>query len=182
MKREALDHLLRAAGEVTGHRRFVLVGSNAIFAWRDAAPEPMSMSREADIYALDVSDEEAEEISDVLANIGQMSEFDASFGYYVDGVAPTTAVLPVGWRGRSMVYESPATNGVVAVVPHPDDIALSKLCAGREKDMDWVAAGVQSGLIDLDKVASRVERLPERPDVDRAVVRDRIEIARRREV
>jgi len=29
MTREDLDHLLRAAGDLTGHKRFVLIGSNA---------------------------------------------------------------------------------------------------------------------------------------------------------
>lgn len=127
-----------------------------------------------------MSDEEAERISDILENIGHHSAFDDTYGYYVDGVGPHTAVLPVDWNMRSKEYHSPATNGVVAVVPHPDDIAISKLCAGREKDLDWVAAGQASGLIDLDTVTARVEKLPDRPEADRRRILGLIETAKHR--
>jgi len=160
MRPDNLDHLLRAAGDLTGHKRFVLVGSSAIFAWRQAVPEAMAMSREADLFAADVGDEEVERLSDVLENIGHLSAFDDTHGYYVDGVGPRTAVLPLDWRVRSKVYSSPATNGVSAVVPHPEDIALSKLCAGREKDLEWVSAAHDAGFIDLDRMAVRVPELP----------------------
>jgi hypothetical protein len=165
--RDNLDHLLRAAGELTGHKRFVLVGSNAIFAWRQAVPEEMAISREADLFASDVSDEEAEQVSDMLENIGHLSTFDDTHGYYVDGVGPHTAVLPSDWRDRSKVYSSPGTQGVVAIVPHPEDIALSKLCAGREKDLDWVSAARDAGFIDLAQVSTRVAKLPNRTQIER---------------
>lgn len=47
MTRRELDHVLRAAGDLVGHKRFVLVGSAAIFAWQEAVPEVMTLSREA---------------------------------------------------------------------------------------------------------------------------------------
>ncbi|MET3528049.1 DUF6036 family nucleotidyltransferase [Phenylobacterium koreense] len=153
MKRQDLDHILRAAGDLTGHTEFVLVGSNAIFAWHDKVPSPMMLSREADLYAADVSDEEAEEIADRLEDIGQLSNFDDTHGYYVDGVGPQTAVLPPEWRARSKKYRSNATNGVTAIVPHPQDIAASKLYAGREKDHDWVSAALQAGFVDAASLA-----------------------------
>jgi hypothetical protein len=180
MSREELDHILRAAGDLTGHTRFVLVGSAAIFAWFDTVPEVMTLSREADLYASDVSDEDADRISDQLEDIGHLSTFDETHGYYADGVGPHTAVLPWDWRERSRLYSSAATNGVVALVPHPEDIALSKLCAGREKDVDWVAAAHSSGLIDLNSVGQRVEKLPGRSDAQRRRLRELIEVALRR--
>ena len=182
MTREQLDHVLRAAGDLTGHKMFVLVGSTAIFAWYEdeRVPTNMARSREADLFASGVSDEEAERISDLLENIGQLSEFDDLHGYYIDGVGPRTAVLPVDWKVRSKLYESRGANGVVALVPHPEDIALSKLCAGREKDVDWVGAAHSSDLIDLDSLARRVDKLPERTPEERERVRELIEVARRR--
>jgi hypothetical protein len=140
----------------------------------------MAISREADLYAADVTDEEAERISDILENIGQLSPFDDAYGYYVDGVGPHTAVLPIDWRGRSKLYVSPAANGVEAIVPHPDDIALSKLCAGRAKDLDWIGAAHASGLIELVAVAARVEKLPDRTPQERQRIHDLIEVVRRR--
>lgn len=177
MTRQELDHVLRAAGDLTGHRRFVLVGSTAIFAWHESVPAIMALSREADLYAFDVPDEEAERISEELENIGQLSTFDETHGYYVDGVGPHTAVLPDDWRRRSKIYASPAASGVVAIVPHPEDIALSKLCAGREKDVDWVGAAHASGLIDLDAVGARVDRLPQRTPEERQRILDLVVVA-----
>lgn len=80
MTRDDLDHLLRAAGDLTGHKRFVLVGSNATFAWQESVPEIMTLSREADLFASDVSDDEVERISDLLENIGHLSVFDETHG------------------------------------------------------------------------------------------------------
>lgn len=182
MTREQLDHILRAAGNVAGHKRFVLVGSTAIFAWHEdeLVPTAMARSREADLFASDVSEDEAERISDLLENIGQLSIFDETHGYYVDGVGPRTAVLPVDWRERSKTYAPHGGDGVSALVPHPEDIALSKLCAGREKDLDWVAAAHRAKLIELNALADRVDKLPERTPEERERIRALIEVARRR--
>jgi hypothetical protein len=181
MKRADLDHLLRAAGEVTGHRRFVLVGSTAIFAWHEQVPHRLMVSREADLYATDVSEQEAEDISDLLGNIGHLSMFDDTHGYYVDGIGPRTAVLPSDWEDRSKVYFSKSTNGVVAIVPDPEDIAASKLYAGREKDLDWVGAAHTAGLVDLDKVAERIGKLPNLTDTRLTELLTLLEVVRRRE-
>jgi len=161
MKRDQLDHVLRAAGEATGQKRFVLVGSTAVVAWQALAPPQMTISREADLFAWDVSPEEAVRIADDLDGfLGQQSQFDATYGYYVDGVEPSTATLPDDWRERAMTYSSPAAGDVEAIVPHPEDIALSKLCAGREKDVDWVATGIKARLIDPANLRARVDKLP----------------------
>jgi len=180
MTRDDLDHLLRAAGDLTGHKRFVLVGSNAIFAWHQHVPWGLMISREADIFASDVSDEEVERISDLLENIGHLSTFDDTHGYYADGIGPHTAILPDDWRERCRQYSSPATGGVVAVVPHPDDIAASKLCAGREKDTDWVSAAHDAKLVNLDLVAKRIAELSGRTDAERAHMLNLLQIVRRR--
>src|SRR5579859_2103766 len=110
MERSDLDHLLRAAGAATGQKTFVLVGSAAIFAWQRLVTPQMMMSREADLFAFNVSDEDAERIADELdGDLGQQSQFDETHGYYVDGVEPKTVILPEDWRDRSKTYSSPAT-------------------------------------------------------------------------
>ncbi len=181
MKRQDLDHLLRAAGDLTGHRRFVLVGSNAIFAWYDHVPERMMVSRELDLFAFDVSETVAEEISDLLENIGHLSVFDDTHGYYADGVGPQTAILPEDWRERSRLYAPLSAPNVEALAPHPEDIAASKLCAGRDKDLDWVGAAHAAGFVDLDRVAARLDRLPGLTELERSTVLDRIKAVQRRE-
>jgi hypothetical protein len=143
----------------------------------------MMMSREADLFAFNVSDEDAERIADELdGDLGQQSQFDETHGYYVDGVEPKTVILPEDWRDRSKTYSSPATGGVVAIVPHPDDIALSKLCAGRDKDLDWVAAARTAGIVSLANVAERIDKLPDRTAEQRDQLRSLITIVQRRRV
>jgi hypothetical protein len=132
-----VEHILRAAGDATGHNSFVVIGSAAIFLWKEDVPDDMAMSREADLFAAGVDAEEVDRISNELdAILGQASSFDDTYGYYCDGVGQETAILPSDWRARAKTYSSPATGGVTALVPHPNDLALAKLCAGREKDME----------------------------------------------
>ncbi|WP_297515456.1 DUF6036 family nucleotidyltransferase [uncultured Caulobacter sp.] len=161
MDRGKIEHILRAAGRATGHKRFVVIGSAAIFLWKENVPEAMAMSREADLFADAVSADIADRISDELDSIlGQASSFDAAFGYYCDGVGEETAILPKDWRDRAKAYTSPATDGVVAIVPEPNDLAVAKLCAGREKDMDWLAWALRDGVARIDTMRARFEKLP----------------------
>lgn len=161
MDRRKVEHVLRAAGNATGHKVFVVIGSAAIFLWKDDVPEAMAMSREADIFADAVAADVADRISDDLdAILGQASSFDATFGYYCDGVGEETAILPRDWRDRAKTYTSLATDGVVAIVPDPNDLAVAKLCAGREKDMDWLAWGVRDGLVQIETMRARFSQLP----------------------
>lgn len=86
------------------------------------------MSRDVDLFAYDAPD--AEDVADKLDGaMGQASPFDDEYGYYCDGVGEETAILPEDWLERSKVYSSAASGGVEAIVPEPNDIALSKAVA-----------------------------------------------------
>lgn len=156
-----VEHILRAAGNATDQKAFVLIGSAAIFVWAQIVPEAMAMSREADLFANVPDAAEADRIGDELdAILGHASPFDDAYGYYCDGVGLTTAVLPCDWRDRAKVYPSPNTGGVTALVPEPNDLVLSKLCAGRDKDLDWLAAAAEASLIDVVEMRARLPALP----------------------
>ena len=142
MQRDKVDHVLRAAASVTGHKTFVLIGSAALIA-RIKGPTPagMLMTQEVDIYAFDVGN--ADELSDMIdGSIGQNSPFHTSFGFYADGVSSETAKMPLDWMTRASKYSSPGCPGVTAIVPEENDLALAKLVAWREKDIDWLRTGV----------------------------------------
>ena len=53
MNREQLEHLIRAAGEVSGQRDLIIIGSQAILGAFPYATEDALMSREADMYPRD---------------------------------------------------------------------------------------------------------------------------------
>lgn len=176
LARANLDHILRSARTVTGLDRFVLIGSAAILAWETLVPPQMLMTREADLFAYEADD--PDRVADELDGaIGQGSAFDATFGYYCDGVGEQTAIMPVDWQARSKEYSTPATEGAIAVVPSPDDIAIAKLCAWRDKDKAWLAVAAGHRIIDLDAMHRLLSRLPARAPAPEELQR-RMEVVR----
>ena len=96
MNRQELEHIIRAAADVTGQPELIIIGSQAILGQFPNAPEPLLVSMEADIYAPN-----APELSDFInGTLGPDSLFDKTHGYHADGVGPTTASLPSGWSER----------------------------------------------------------------------------------
>ena len=112
----------------------------------------MMLTSEIDIYADGVADPGP--LSDLIdGSIGEGSLFHRTFSYYCDGVGPETAIMPLDWRTRATEYVTP-DGAATAVCPAIDDIAIAKLCAWREKDRDWLRAGVQAGLIDPVRIGA----------------------------
>lgn len=165
MRRDRLDHILRAAAGVTGHSTFVLVGSSVILVRCRNIPGDMLMTREADIFVPGTLETEA--LSDAIdANIGQGSAFHNHYGYYADGVSPGTSVMPTDWEDRAEAYRGSGCPGVTAIVPDIDDVALAKVVAWRDKDKSWIVSGIWARLFSLERMAARLDRMPEAaPDV-----------------
>src|SRR4051812_10657259 len=90
MKREELEHIIRASGEITNQYEFVIIGSQSILGPVPNPPDSFTVSMEVDIYPLQ-SPELAEKIDGA---IGEGSHFHKTHGYYAQGVGPQTAVLP----------------------------------------------------------------------------------------
>ncbi|WIM09553.1 hypothetical protein [Enhydrobacter sp.] len=51
MKKHQLDHILRAAGDITGRKQFVIVGSEALHGKYPDLADEIVMSAEADLFA-----------------------------------------------------------------------------------------------------------------------------------
>jgi hypothetical protein len=93
--------------------------------------------------------------------IGELSVFHQTFGYYAHGIDETTAVLPQGWRERLVRVENENTRGAVGWCLEEHDLAISKLAAGRQKDMEFVAALLRHGLVSVRVLQDRRELLEE---------------------
>lgn len=155
MKRNELEHVLRAAGAISGVREWVIIGSQAILGARPDAPDEVLVSQEVDLFSPD--DEAASDLID--GSIGERSPFHDTFGYYAHGVGPKTAVLPPQWRARAVTIRSDATEGVTGICPHPSDLAISKLAAWREKDQDFVRSLLRHGIVTPDEIEARAGEL-----------------------
>ncbi len=160
MKREELEHVLRAASRIVNQRDFLVVGSAAILASFDdeVLPPEASRSDEADLAPFD--DVDGEKSLQIEGSLGQGSRFHDAFGYYADGVSFTTAVAPDGWEDRLVVFGPPGAEPGRGLCLEPHDLAAAKLAAGRTKDYEFVAALVEAGLINAETLLERVARLP----------------------
>ena len=157
MQRSDLEHILRAAGAVTLCRDFVIIGSQAILGQHPDAPPELKVSREVDIYPLDLP--ELAELID--GTLGEGSPFDVAFGYYAQGVGPETATLPPGWQQRLFRVESPDTGGAVGFCIEVHDLAISKYVAARPKDRTFNRALVRHGLVARETLLARCRSLPD---------------------
>lgn len=156
MKRRDLEHILRAAAGITGADQFVVIGSQAILAqFPDAAGE-LTASYEADLFTLR-SPDDAELID---GSIGEGSPFHRSFGYYAHGVGEETATLPTGWKERLLPFRSPNTGGATGLCLEIHDLAVSKLAAGREKDLHYVGSLLRHRLVDINILLERLAATP----------------------
>jgi hypothetical protein len=161
MKREELEHVLRAAATITQEHSFVVIGSQAVLLSHPGAPAELLVSREVDLYPA-MAPEKADLIEGA---IGVLSQFDETFGYYADGVSPETAVMPADWMQFSQLHY---IGDITVVVPDLHDLAVSKCVAGRDKDARWIAALLRHKLIELPRFIERLRALdPARHDLER---------------
>ena len=134
MKRQELEHIVRAAAGITGEKEFIVLGSQSILGKFPDAPHSQRHSMEVDIYP-----REHPELAELINGcLGEFSAFHTTFDHYADGVSPTTAILPRGWEDRLVRFSNENTNGAVAHCLDPLDLAYAKLAAGRPKDLNYV--------------------------------------------
>jgi hypothetical protein len=158
VRRSDLEHIIRAAGDVVGDDTVVIVGSQAILASfsDETLPEDATRSLEADVLPIDDPDGSKADLIDGV--LGELSRFDETFGIHGDGVSPSTAVLPEGWRDRLIVYKNANTNGITGLCLESHDLCTSKLVAFRDKDRLFVRALVAAGLVDPTILQERLSR------------------------
>jgi hypothetical protein len=157
MTRAQLEHIIRAAGANADTDQIVVVGSQSILGSHPDIDDPtLVRSMEADVFPLDAP----ENAILIDGAIGERSVFHETFGYYAHGVAQETATLPEGWRDRLVPVRNENTRFITGWCLDPHDLAVSKLAAGREKDMEFLAAMRDHGLLDLATLSGRLDATP----------------------
>jgi len=152
MRRSELEHLIRASGEIAGDDEIIIIGSQAILGQFPNAPEQLLRSMEADIYPRNNPDN----ADKVDGAIGEGSSFHELHGYYAQGVGEETAVLPKDWATRLIPVNNKNTNGITGYCLEVHDLAVSKLIAGRPKDLEFVQELVRHKMIQKKTMLRRL--------------------------
>ena len=156
MNRIQLEHIIRAASQISDDSEIVVIGSQAIHAQEKKLPPIAFQSVEADVYPRNHPDR-ADEID---AAIGELSSFHVTHGYYAHGISPKTAILPAGWEQRLIRISNPNTGGATGLCLDVHDLVLSKYVAGREQDRDFNQAIIRAGLVNRRKLTTLLRTLP----------------------
>jgi hypothetical protein len=155
MKKHQLDHVLRAAGRITGEKQFVIIGSQALHGKHPDLADDIVSSAEVDLIA-----KASVARTEWLNAIGQDSPFHEEFGYYADPVDEGTAILPAGWRGRLVNLPPGETEGVRGLCLDPHDLVLSKYVARREKDLLFIRGLVTRGIVKRETLLTLLAKTP----------------------
>jgi hypothetical protein len=152
VNREQLEHIIRAAAGNADAADIVIIGSQAILGSCPNAPFELTRSMEADVFPKD----QPEDAILIDGAIGERSVFHETFGYYAHGVAEDTAVLPEGWKERLVPIHNENTRGATGWCLEPHDLAVSKLVAGREKDLEFINAMLRHDLVNAETMRTRL--------------------------
>jgi hypothetical protein len=158
VKRTEFEHAVRAAAAVLGVDELLVIGSQALHGSVESdLPDEALRSVEVDVAALE--DPEGRKADLIDGAIGEASMFHATFGYYAQGVKAVTAVLPKGWQERLVQFQTAGTRDVIAWCLEPHDLWISKMIAGRPKDLEFGQALVEGGIVDPSELVSRLENV-----------------------
>ena len=147
MNKQQLDHILRAAGRVTGEKQFIIIGSQSLHGKFPDLPDDIVRSAEVDLIASRASDR-----TEWLNAIGVDSPFHVSFGYYADPVDEKTATFPKGWKARLVNLPEGDTEGVRGLCLDPHDLAIAKYVARRDKDKEFTRELARRGIVGQDRL------------------------------
>src|SRR5258708_12260783 len=155
MKKQEVDHVLRAAGRITGEKQFIIIGSQSLHGKYPDLSDSLARSLEGDLMASKNADG-----TEWLNVIGVYSPFHESFGYYADPVDHKTATLPKGWKGRLVNLPAGDTEGVQGLCLDPHDLAIAKYVARREKDIVFTRELANRPIVPRDRLLDSLHQPP----------------------
>jgi hypothetical protein len=175
MRRDELEHIIRAAGAIINDKHLIIVGSQSILGqYPSSLPSLVTRSVEVDILPMGDSIERKGDV--IEGALGEGSPFWEVFGIWAHGVDENTLTLPQGWQGRLISICNGNTLGITGYCLEVHDLLISKYVAGREKDLKYCSAVVGAGLVDREALIQRLRKtdcdLETRKRVEADVERD----------
>jgi hypothetical protein len=160
MTRDQLEHVLRAAARIADDPDVVVLGSQSVLGtFSDSElPDEVIGSIEVDVTFLNDPDNQKSDRVD--GQIGELSRFHETFGYYAQGVSVSVAVLGPGWKERLVIHDHPNAEPGRGLCLERHDCVAAKLAAGREKDFVFASALLREKLIERELLSERIAALP----------------------
>lgn len=171
MRRAQLEHVILEVGRRNDLEYFYIIGSAAILAVLPDPPEgALTATRDVDVIPPHDDDKLADRISWVL---GEGSDFDIEYGYYAQGVSwSTPQFAPRNWHLRALPVRVQRYTGLCM---EPHDLVLSKLGAGREKDLGFARDVARLGLVQYKTLLERLAAV-EMTEAHLELVKQRIDV------
>lgn len=156
VNKRQLEHIIRASGGIIDRNEVIIVGSQAIHASlnENLLPKATTLSMEADILYVSESDEPL--YRQIDGAIGEYSMFHDAFGIYAHEVSQKLIVLPSGWKERLVRLQNANTNEITGLCLDVCDLCVAKLVAFRDKDIEYVRALLDEGLISGKELAQKL--------------------------
>lgn len=148
MKKQDIEHLIRAITAATNQSEIIIIGSQSILGSIECPPERLAASNKLIIY----SSNNAGFTDFIDRTFGEGSPFHEKFRYYAQGVGPETSTLPNGWQDRLVKLQNKNTDSKIGYCLAPHDLAIAKLVAWREKDVDYLKVMVDHDIIQKDRL------------------------------
>jgi hypothetical protein len=152
MTRAQLEHVIRASASIAADDEIYVFGSQSILGAIPEPPPELTVSVEADVQPKNFPDREAI----IEGSIGQFSLFHQTFKYWVDGVDAAVLTLPAGWQERLVTIQNANTRHAKGLCLDPHDCAVSKLFAGREKDIEFIRLLLHYRYVQADRLRALI--------------------------
>jgi hypothetical protein len=99
MRREQLEHAIRAACQITDQLEVIVVGSQAILGTYPEYDLPSAATSSLEVDILPITDDHNAtiQLADIIVGVAsELSQFEQTHGFSIDGVDLTTSALPGG--------------------------------------------------------------------------------------
>ena len=159
MRKSDLFKLIQDFKALSGEEAPIIVGSQALHAVTDTLPEVARRSVECDFL---LSSGNFHMRATIDEEMGVLSNYQVVNGFFADTLGLATVVLPDGWDKRLQPFVDDE-NVLIALCLDPYDLAVSKLIAGRDKDIEFIEALLASELLSIDKLLEQVKLVESMP-------------------
>lgn len=161
MKKSDIDDALAALWVLVKETEPIVIGSQALHGKFPDVADTISVSREVDV----ILPNKAKLGNWIFEVVGEGTPFDFERGYFIDHVVavPGLPILANGWEERAIVHEfffDGKRQGCVRYLS-PEDMAISKLGAGRPKDIEFVSALLTQAYVRLQDLQNLVSQVPD---------------------